>query len=115
VHVICNNAGVSALGCQWELSLDDWNWVLEIAPPLPLEDQTLGVFLAWVSRETGWQVRFAGMHAGEDRASTVLHGSLEGVRPDEAPAAVLPTCGLTSHLEGNILVVEPLDASQHSP
>ncbi|MDT5027694.1 MAG: hypothetical protein QOE61_4120 [Micromonosporaceae bacterium] len=30
VHVICNNAGVSALGCQWELSLDDWNWVLDV-------------------------------------------------------------------------------------
>ena len=93
----------------------DWDWVLEIAPPLHLEDQTLGVFLAWVSRETGWQVRFAGMEAGEDRASTVLHGSLEGVRPDEAPAAVLPTCGLKSHLEGNVLVVEPLDASKDSP
>jgi NAD(P)-dependent dehydrogenase (short-subunit alcohol dehydrogenase family) len=28
--MICNNAGVSALGCQWELSLDDWNWVLDV-------------------------------------------------------------------------------------
>ena len=30
VHEICNNAGVSAMGRQWELSLDDWNWVLDV-------------------------------------------------------------------------------------
>jgi NAD(P)-dependent dehydrogenase (short-subunit alcohol dehydrogenase family) len=30
VHVICNNAGVSAMGRQWELSLEDWKWVLGV-------------------------------------------------------------------------------------
>ncbi|YCN58148.1 SDR family NAD(P)-dependent oxidoreductase [Rhodococcus erythropolis] len=28
VHVLCNNAGVSTIGRQWELTLDDWAWVL---------------------------------------------------------------------------------------
>lgn len=28
VHVLCNNAGVSTIGRQWELTLDDWTWVL---------------------------------------------------------------------------------------
>lgn len=30
VHVLCNNAGVSTIGKQWELSLDDWTWVLGV-------------------------------------------------------------------------------------
>lgn len=30
VHVVCNNAGVSAGGAIWETSLDDWEWVLGV-------------------------------------------------------------------------------------
>ena len=30
VHVVCNNAGVSAGGLAWEGPLDDWKWVLGV-------------------------------------------------------------------------------------
>lgn len=30
VHVVCNNAGVSAGGLVWEHSLDDWQWVMGV-------------------------------------------------------------------------------------
>lgn len=30
VHVVCNNAGVSVMGKQWEISRDDWEWVLAV-------------------------------------------------------------------------------------
>ncbi|MCU1373764.1 MAG: hypothetical protein JWO68_1050 [Actinomycetia bacterium] len=30
VHVLCNNAGVSTLGYQWETPLDDWHWLLGV-------------------------------------------------------------------------------------
>ncbi len=30
VHVIVNNAGVSTMGKQWEISRDDWEWVLSV-------------------------------------------------------------------------------------
>ena len=30
VHVLCNNAGVSAGGLVWEHSLDDWQWVMGV-------------------------------------------------------------------------------------
>jgi len=30
VHVICNNAGVSTMGKQWEISRDDWEYVLGV-------------------------------------------------------------------------------------
>ncbi len=30
VHVVCNNAGVSTMGKQWEISAADWDWVLGV-------------------------------------------------------------------------------------
>ena len=30
VNVICNNAGVSVMGKQWEISRSDWEWVLGV-------------------------------------------------------------------------------------
>ena len=29
-HVVCNNAGVSPLGAAWEMSLDDWRWIVDV-------------------------------------------------------------------------------------
>lgn len=31
VHVVCNNAGVSRMGLSWEVPLEDWEWVLDVA------------------------------------------------------------------------------------
>ena len=83
----------------------DWDWVLDVAPPFELEGSTLDVFLTWVRRETGWQIRFA-EERSEAGSSTVLHGSIEDMRPDQALEAVLPTCGLAHSLESGILLVE---------
>jgi NAD(P)-dependent dehydrogenase (short-subunit alcohol dehydrogenase family) len=30
VHVLCNNAGVSSIGYQWETPLEDWRWVFDV-------------------------------------------------------------------------------------
>lgn len=30
VHVLCNNAGVGGGGTSWEMSLDDWRWILGV-------------------------------------------------------------------------------------
>ena len=30
VHVVCNNAGVAGGGLSWEVSLEDWEWVLGV-------------------------------------------------------------------------------------
>jgi hypothetical protein len=83
----------------------DWAWTLAIAPPFELEGRRLADFLAWVTRETGLRVRFADPALEYTTADIVLHGSLRGIPPDQAPAAVLPTCGLTHTVEDGALVV----------
>ncbi|MGB3033713.1 MAG: SDR family NAD(P)-dependent oxidoreductase, partial [Candidatus Microthrix parvicella] len=30
VHLVCNNAGVSAGGLSWEVPMSDWQWVMEV-------------------------------------------------------------------------------------
>jgi len=89
----------------------DWDWVLAIAPAFSLEGRTLGDYLDWVSRETGWRVQFADPSISQAAPREILHGSIEGLRPDETPAAVLPACGLRHHLTGGTLIIEHPEGS----
>ena len=90
----------------------DWDWVLSIAPAFDLEGRTLGEYLDWVSRETGWRVEFADPTVARDASTIILHGSVTGLRPDETPPAVLPACGLRQHFTGSTLVIERQDGAR---
>jgi FecR-like protein len=89
----------------------EWGWILEVAPPFVLEGATLRAFLDWVSAETGWKVRFGDPAMGGEVLDVVLHGSIAGLRPDQAPGAVLPTCGLGHRLEGDTLLIDRAGAA----
>jgi ferric-dicitrate binding protein FerR (iron transport regulator) len=84
-----------------------WRWVQEIAPTFRLEGRSLPEFLAWVGRETGWQVRWRDGGTLPDGIGGVLHGSVEGMPPEQALAAVLPTCGLAHRLDGGTVILFP--------
>jgi ferric-dicitrate binding protein FerR (iron transport regulator) len=85
----------------------EWTWVQQVAPPFELEGRTVGEFLDWVSRETGFRVRLEGADAARLAKATVLHGSSSGMTPEEALSAVLPTCGLVHRVENGQIVVSP--------
>ena len=84
----------------------EWSWVLAAAPPFELEGRTASDFLRWAARETGLELRWATPKVAAVAEKTILHGDIRGLRPDEAPAAVLPTCGLDAKVEGGGLLVE---------
>lgn len=88
----------------------EWEWVLEAAPGFDAEGRTLEQFLGWVARETGWEVRFADEELAASAKGIVLHGGLAGLRPDQAPFAVLPGAGLEGELQEGTLVVRRLKA-----
>lgn len=83
----------------------EWDWVLNVAPPFLLEGRRLGEYLDWVERETGLRIEFADPRIAPDASAIVLHGSIEGLRPDETLAAVLPTCGLTHSVQGGAITL----------
>ncbi len=87
-----------------------WGWILGTSPPFELEGRTLGELLEWVARETGWRPRFADPDLEREVTTTVLHGSIAGVRPDQAPDLVLPSTGLRHRVEDGTLWIETAGA-----
>lgn len=83
-----------------------WDWVLRLAPVFEIEGRTLRELLAWVARETGWEVRYGDPALAEAAGSIVVHGSLGEATPDQAPEVVLPGAGLRSRVEDGVLLVE---------
>ncbi len=81
-----------------------WDWVLGVSGVFDIEGRTLPEFLAWVSRETGWRVVLDGDLA-EEAPEIVLHGSLGGLRADQAPFVLLPGAGLEGDLRAGTLTV----------
>lgn len=83
----------------------EWAWTRDVAPPFAVEGRSAADLLAWVSRETGLAVRFADSAAARLAAETVLHGTIAGLDPAEAPAVVLPGCGLAHRVVGRDLLI----------
>jgi len=85
----------------------EWDWAASIAPAPGIEGMTLAAFLDWAGHETGRQVEFASPGAEHAAQDVFLHGSIEGLAPGAALAAVLSTTTLRHDLaDGRILVSE---------
>jgi len=89
-----------------------WAWVQQIARSPRIDGRPLGELLEWVSRECGRKVRFESPALAARSATISLNGSIDGLTPEAALDAVLPTCGLTYHLEQDALLIaaEPSSA-----
>jgi hypothetical protein len=87
-----------------------WSWTQEIAPVFEIEGQTVLAFLDWVSSETGLSITFANTEVEQLASTTILHGSIEGLLPSQAPAAILPSARLTVSEEPGTLLVTQLIA-----
>jgi hypothetical protein len=85
----------------------DWNWISEVSPGFPMEGLSLIEFLNWVTRENGWTLQFAEPSMHESASKVILHGSVNGLSPQQMLSAVLPVCGLTYSVEQGVLVVKP--------
>lgn len=84
-----------------------WRWAADMAPPFDIEGRSLAAFLAHLSREHGWDVRYEG---GLEREASgiLLHGSVSGLSPEEALAVALRTSGLAHQLrDGELRVFRP--------
>lgn len=71
-----------------------WQWTLEAAPVFDIENQSLPAFLEWIARETGRRIVYSSPQAEAAAAEVKLRGSIVGLDPDSALAAVLSTTQL---------------------
>jgi ferric-dicitrate binding protein FerR (iron transport regulator) len=84
----------------------DWNWLATITPPFSLEGRSVDAFLAWAGRETGRTVVYGSPDVEQQARAVILSGTLEGLTPDEAVAAVLSTTSLQAALDGDRIRIE---------
>ncbi len=83
----------------------DWDWTLAVAPAFDLDGRTLGTFLRWTVRETGWTVRFADESLRTELESTLIRGPRASASPREALPLVLAACELSFRLEGGVVTI----------
>jgi ferric-dicitrate binding protein FerR (iron transport regulator) len=83
----------------------EWAWVQEVAPAFSIEGRSVVAFLDWVARETGLWVSFSDSEVERFAGTTLLHGSIAGLAPAEAPQVVLPGCGLEATRSGDTLLI----------
>jgi ferric-dicitrate binding protein FerR (iron transport regulator) len=84
----------------------EWAWAGEIAPPFDIENRSLAEFLRWAARETGRDVAFASAASEGEAASVTLRGSVAGLNPERALAAVLSTTQLGYRETGDQLLID---------
>jgi ferric-dicitrate binding protein FerR (iron transport regulator) len=75
-----------------------WNWLGSITPPHSIEGRSVESFLVWAARETGRTIVYTSPDAARRARSVTLSGTVEGLTPDEAVAAVLSTTSLQPEL-----------------
>jgi ferric-dicitrate binding protein FerR (iron transport regulator) len=86
----------------------DWEWTARLAASFPIEGRPLRAFLEQVAGEEGWRLKYADPALGDAASRIVLHGSVEGLRTEEALGVALTTSGLQYRLrEGELLVSRP--------
>ncbi len=84
-----------------------WNWIADVTPPYAIEDRRLTEFLAWVCRETGRELIFASPQVKVAAEEIILRGSVAGLSPDAALAAVMATTNLSYADDNGRLTIQP--------
>jgi len=89
----------------------EWAWTTDVAPAFAIEGRTLAAFLGHLAREEGWTLKYADAAVAASADRTILHGSIEGLRAEEALGVALATSGLQHRLSsGELLVSRAGDA-----
>jgi len=85
-----------------------WDWIVDVTPPYAIEDRRLAEFLGWVCRETGRELAFTSPEVEATAQAIILRGSVAGLSPDEALAAVMATTNLSYSDNDGRLVIQPV-------
>jgi len=83
----------------------DWQWLAQVAARFELENHSVAEFLDWAGHEMGCEVVYASERAHAAAREVILHGSVEGLTPDSALAAVLSTTHFTYTQAANRITI----------
>ena len=89
-----------------QLHDDYWNWIDALAPTYDISNKTLLEFLKWAARETGRELQFKTNELRMSAMRTDIHGSIEGLTPDEALESILLTTNVRYRIEDARIIIE---------
>lgn len=84
-----------------------WSWISDVTPAYVIENRRLPEFLAWVCRETGRNLVFASPEVKAAAEEIILRGSVAGLSPEAALAAVMATTNLSYSDQDGQLTIRP--------
>ena len=87
-EVVFSN-GTKAVERLIDSSGAEWDWTAATTPDFEIDNRPLAEFLEWVARETGRKLILADDQARGKAASIRMHGSVHGLAPMQALAAVM--------------------------
>jgi ferric-dicitrate binding protein FerR (iron transport regulator) len=96
------SASVSTLDTHDEY----WDWIVDLTPTYDTTNKSLLDFLKWAARETGRELRFESDESRMLTMRTDVHGSVEGLTPDEALEAILSTTMLDYRIDLDKVVLQ---------
>lgn len=92
---------------QLDVYGESWRWAESVAPEFAIEGRSLDEFLAWAGRETGRKIVYTSADAAREAETTRLKGSVAGLAPEAAVAAVFASePGLRQQIAGGQIRVE---------
>jgi ferric-dicitrate binding protein FerR (iron transport regulator) len=92
---------------QLDVYGESWHWAESVAPEFAIEGRSLDEFLTWASRETGRKLVYTSADAAREAETTQLKGSVAGLAPEAAVAAVFASePGLRQQIAGGQIRVE---------
>jgi ferric-dicitrate binding protein FerR (iron transport regulator) len=83
-----------------------WDWVVELTPTFDMTNKSLLDFLKWAARETGRELQFGSNESRMFAMRTDVHGSADGLTPDEALEAVLATTTVRYQIENDKIIID---------
>lgn len=83
-----------------------WLWVADLAPAVDLTNKSLLDFLKWAARETGRDLQFENDESRMFAMRTDVHGSVDGLTPNEALVSIMATTTVRYRIENDRIIVE---------
>lgn len=83
----------------------EWEWASSTAPAFDIENRPLSEFLAWVSREHGWQLAFDDENLRLRAQDIRLHGSVAGLDVASMLERIALITGVTLRVHEGVLQV----------
>jgi len=97
--------GETAVLTELDTHDDYWDWIVPLTPEFDMSNKSLLDFLKWAARETGRDLQFESDESRMFAMRTDVHGSVEGLTPDEALEAILATTTVRYQIaDGKILI-----------